>query len=379
MQPNRISSFRILLAITGIAFASLADAQGPTRGLSKAMQQVWSTKLGQLVREPPGWMKVGHHETGAVAFSPDNKVIAVTLAHGFRVAGSSEHDNTHLLLIDVQSPEASVRQFDLPGTCGVDLAWNQDGGALLVCGTLLRLADGAVCLVSSHAGPARYFRVNTGFWLDPEHVIRWSGTILDLACKEVGTWQLELHWRISAVAPSKGWIVVSHYEPGPKTVCEFGILDRASRQPFAGWERPKSLCGVNPIFALGTGALCNNLAGGDKQSLHCWAVNGAKEISIPKQLRDYRLNQAAASSTFVVADQWRYDRFDWLGLSPPLPRRRVVLDLRSGKELSSWKPRLQNSTSPSVEDWPYHCAVTSGGEYLAESGDAELDLYRIIQ
>jgi hypothetical protein len=63
--------------------------------------------------------------------------------------------------------------------------------------------------------------------------------------------------------------------------------------------------------------------------------------------------------------------------SPPLPRRRVVFDIRSGNWISSWKPRIQESRSPYIVDHPYHCALSTSGEFLAESGDGGLELYRL--
>ena len=65
--------------------------------------------------------------------------------------------------------------------------------------------------------------------------------------------------------------------------------------------------------------------------------------------------------------------------SPPFPRSRAVFDLRSQTWISSWKPRIQDSRSPYTTDHPYHCALSSSGEFLAESGDGSVTLYRFAQ
>jgi|SRR5579862_295197 len=375
MKTNKCRSITRLFAILLVAIAVLvfpgpknADGRSPSDG----RQQVWSTRIDRLVQEPPGWMAISHHQTEAIAISPDAKWLAITLAH--------VHDSKHVLIIDVLSPESNVRQFDLPVSCGVDLAWNQGGNALLVCGTLLRLTNGATCLVNGAPFPrvSRNFKV---FWWDAEHVILPSGEIHDLACKEVGSWQMGAGWRIGAVAISKGWVLLARMEGQvPNMVCILMIVDRASQNPVSGWPPQKSRCSANTMFAPGAEAVCFNLFEGGNRRLHCWPVNGGKEIALPRQVRGYNLNQAAASSAEIVVDKLEYGRFDgWLVLGPSAPGAlgRAVLDLRSGKVISSWKRSLQGSTTP--RDWQHPCALSSGGEYLAESGDDTLELYRLAQ
>jgi hypothetical protein len=133
---------------------------------------------------------------------------------------------------------------------------------------------------------------------------------------------------------------------------------------------------------VGAQALCFDV----DQNLHCRAIDGAKEIRVSKQARGYQLNQTAISSARVVADRWEYDHDPWWSLlltwwvpdpgSPPLPRSRAVFDLRSQTWISSWKPRIQDARSPYITDHPYHCALSSSGEFLAESGDGGVTLYR---
>jgi hypothetical protein len=145
------------------------------------------------------------------------------------------------------------------------------------------------------------------------------------------------------------------------------------------------------MLAVGAEAWCFSLHGQNitkNGKLHCRAINGGKEIPVPKQVRDYELTQAATSSARVVVEKWEYDRSSpwwtwpltwWVPYpgSPPLPRRRVVFDIRSGNWISSWKPRVQDSRSPYIVDHPYHCALSTSGDFLAESGDGGLELYRL--
>jgi hypothetical protein len=387
-----LSLIGALAAIAALAFLARSDVDGPIS--SDSMQQVWAARVDRLVKEPPGWTLPKGHETRAVAFSPDETRLALTVTHNEFISPGNVIFNTHLFVLDVSAPETNVRQFDLTGTCGVDLTWNESGDTMLVCGTLLRLADGASCAVnpapSSSPNPARYNSVNQAFWLDSTHVVRSTGEILDLACRPAGTWQLEPAWRIGAVAPSRGWLVLRHVEgfrpgatPEPRSLgplavnrCEYMVLETASHRALNGTPIRGAPCGEAVTLVAGADALCfpDDTAIATRK-LHCWEVSGGREIFLSEQARDYVINQSATSSARVVADKWEYARFAFE--KPPLPRRRAILDLRSGTWISSWKPRIQDSTSPDVKDWPYHCALSAHGELFAESGDGSLELYRI--
>jgi hypothetical protein len=332
-------------------------------------------------------MAVERHETRSVAFSPDERLIAVTLAHE---QSDSENYlvNTHLLLLSADNPQANVRQFDLTRNCGVDLTWNERGDAILVCGAIVRLSDGTSCVVNSppplFSSLWREFGPGRAFWLDSEHVVRSNGETLDARCKQVGAWKVEPNWPIAGVAASKGWVHLWHWQgPREKTVYQYSIVDVNSHQRLNGWPTPKmeSVGGLGDI-AAGAGAFCFSLYG----KLHCRLVVGGMDIPLPKRLRDYSFNTGANSSSRIVVEKesrhdpwWESLLWWWVPVPgyPVLPRRRVIVDLRSGSAIASWKARIQDSRSPHVEDWPYHCALSPTGEFLAESGDGVLELYRL--
>lgn len=319
-------------------------------------QPVWAIRLDRLVKEPHGWAEGARHETRAVAFSPDDKRIAVTLTHD---------SNTHLLVVEVDSPEATVRQFDLTSTCGVDLTWNERGDTILVCGTLLRLVDGASCAVN-RPSLSREFGPNRAYWLDSDHIVRGNGEIFDLNCQQAGDWHVPPAWRIEAVAASKGWALLRH-----NTSCLYSIMDSASHRALPGWpvRNPPGMCGLGTL-AVGAEAMCANVFTGNPR-LHCWLLNGAAEIVVPKQFRGYQMSQAVALSALVTADKWEHYHDPWWELlltwwvpvdAPVILRSRAVFNLRSGEVIASWKPRVQNTTSPHIEDWPYQCALSAHGE-----------------
>ncbi len=163
MKPSQLAIALLLsLCVTGVEGRSFSDTRLP----------VWSTLVTPLVKEPPGWTNEARNETRSLAFSPDDQRLAVAIAHDDVGFGRTLRQNAHVLIIDVHSPSANVRQFDLLDTCGSDLAWNASGNALLVCGRLLQPANGANCDASEvrfACGNPRGLQV---FWLNAEHVVR---------------------------------------------------------------------------------------------------------------------------------------------------------------------------------------------------------------
>jgi hypothetical protein len=340
---------------------------------------VWTIQVARHVKEPHGWTEYEHREIDDLAFSPDDQRLAVTITHNGPSSGKNMHSGMHVLVVDLRSPETNVQQFDLSDTCARGLAWSPTGNGLVVCGTVLRLADGASCDATALPPIVREDSQQKAFWLDCEHVIlSHDGEILDTACRHVDKWRLEPAWQIGAVAASKGWVLLEHTEKRHEDwLCEYSIVDRASHRALSGW--PIQRCGARMMLAAGAEALCFNVEGG---RLHCRAINGGKDIPVPKQARNYVMSQAATSSARVLIEKWEEYRIPWWeGVliwwlpypgGPPALHQRAVLDLHSGSWISSWKPRTQASM-----DHPYHCALSMSGEFLIESGDGALELYRL--
>ncbi len=368
--------------------SSRAEAQ-----TSQGRSEIWRVEIAHLLHEPPGWSVPDRHETRAVAFSPNAKRLAVTVQHVERNASTQLAFHAHLLILDVASPETDPDQFDLPDNCGVDLKWNSRGDALLVCGALLRLADRATCSAAEPIPLPRFSSLSREFgpyrawWLDSDYVVRPTGGVLDLHCERTDRWQTEQGWQIIETAPSQNWLLLRSAEGLPvPTTCRYSVVNRQSHQPLPGWPTGKSPCGSAVGIAAGAGMMCQTV----EQKLRCLTVNGGRDIAPPKQLLKYRLDQTSDSSARVVAQRWDYDHdpwWTWLLLpllwfgddpgGPALPKQAAILDLTTGKTLSSWKPKIQDSRSPHVEDWPFHLSLSSKGDLLAESGDGTLELFRV--
>jgi hypothetical protein len=357
----------ILAVLVPIAFAG------------SSLQQLWEVRLSEKLTEPAGWTAARGHPIIALAFSADGKRLAATMDSHYQ----DRVQKTHLLIVDVQSPQAAFRQFDLE-TCGKYLAWSPGGDALLVCGRILRLADGSSCdlLETPHQRVARELG-NIAFWFTSNRAIRANRTITDLSCQSVDTWPMEGNWFVGGTVPEKGWMLLR--QSLSRTVNgrtspfnDYAIADRDSHTLTSGMLLSAAYLDFNSIMAQGAAMFCSQLtpAGGYKSALHCWNLPEGQAIPLPSELSNYGITQASRSSPRVVAERMGYHAFT-LGEAAPELLGLMAVDLRSGKRSASLKPRPQQRSYSISGDRYFQHGLSPSGDLLAEGGDGSLRLYRL--
>jgi hypothetical protein len=382
---SRSWRFAVCLTLLSSEFVTLYGADRQNAGSS---QQMWIRQVGDLLREPSGWAALDRHDTAGLAFSPDDQWLALTVAHDEKVGERKWLYNTHLFVISAKSPETGVRQFDLTQTCGKEISWNVRGDAVLVCGVVLHLNDGATCQVNTAPPKLSSFPRTYGpggaWWLDADHVLRWNGEILDSDCRRTGRWLTGPNSRIGDVAGQR--VLLVHSEgTGSQMVCQYSVVDLASHELFSGWPTRKSPCTGQLHLVPGAEALCFSTWEG----LGCREWNGGKEIALPKLMRNYSLDQVSSSARIALL-RWEAERDPWwywllaplmlLGDypgGPALPKQEAVLDLRTLKVVFSRKARMQRSSTPYIVDWAYQMAVSGNGGFLAESGGGSVELNQL--
>jgi WD40 repeat protein len=370
-QPIRAG---ILAVLVPIAFAG------------SSLQQLWEVRLSEKLAEPAGWTAAIGHPIIALAFSPDGKRLAATMDSHYQ----DRVQKTHLLIVDVQSPQAAFRQFDLE-TCGKYLAWSPGGDALLVCGRILRLADGSSCdlLETPHQRAARELG-NVVFWFTSDRAIRANRTITDLSCQSVDTWPMEENWFVAGTVPEKGWMLLRQSLSGtvegrtfPFRDHDYAIADRDSHTLTSGMLLEAAFRDFNSrdfhsIMAQGAAMFCSQLtpAGGYKSALRCWNLPEGQVIPLPSELSNHGIVQAARSSPRVVAERMGNRTFT-LGEAAPELLGLMVVDLRSGKRIATLKPHSQQRRYSLSGDRYFQHALSPSGDLLAEGGDGSLRLYRL--
>jgi WD40 repeat protein len=341
-------------------------------------QKVWEVRLSERLTEPADWNASKGHPIIDLAFSPDGSKIAVTMDDHYQ----PRTWKTHLLIVDVKNPQAPFRQFDLE-TCGNDIAWSPDGGALLVCGRVLRLDRGSSC----DLGPGRNAAYpgilgSRGFWLSADHVILFDRTIADLLCRPVDKWSIAGDWRVEDTIPEKGWMLLRESVERTSAIgrtfrfADYAMADRDSHRLTSGLLVDAPARSVSTLMAPGAGAVCSSLVPAGRRVIHCWKLPGGEVIPLAPDLTGYLVTQASRFSPRVIAERWGSH---WWALLDEVGymASRVVLELPSGRQVASLKPRPQHRYFPANHDWYSKCALSPAGDLLAEGGDGSLRLYRL--
>jgi WD40 repeat protein len=342
-------------------------------------QKVWDVRLSDKLVEPPGWPAPKGHPIVELAFSPDGSKIAVTMDDHYQ----ARIWKTHLLIVDVQSPQAPFRQFDLE-TCGNDLIWSPDGGALLVCGRIVRLDDGSSCDLAPVRNAAyRGVLVSHSFWFSADRVILFNRTIADLSCRPVDKWTIAGDWYVEDTMPERGWMLLRESVTRPAangrtfSFPDYAIADRDLHRLTSSLLVQTAAWSSGTMMAPGAGAVCSSLAPVGRSALQCWKIPGGEVIPLPPNLTDYEVTQASRASPRVVAERWGshwwllYDEVGHMA-------SRIVMELPSGRQIAPLKPRPQREGSlPFVENRYFKCALSPDGDLLAEGGDGSLRLYRL--
>jgi hypothetical protein len=182
--------------------------------------------------------------------------------------------------------------------------------------------------------------------------------------------------------PEKGWMLLSESVKRASVsgrtflFSDYAMADRDSHRLTSGLLVQAAAWSPNTMIVPGAGAVCSSLVPEGRSVLHCWKLPGGEAIPIAPGLTDYRVTQAARLSPRVIAERWGshwWDLFDETGYMAS----RIVLELPSGRQVASLRPRPQHGYFPANHDWYFRCALSPAGDFLAEGGDGTLRLYRL--
>jgi WD40 repeat protein len=324
------------------------------------MEKVWEVRIGR-----------GGQIT-TLAFSPDGKQLAVAAGARSRTRGGQAP--TQVLLLNPENPGDQSKRFDV-APCASPLTWAPSGGALLVCDTIVKIADGSSC--DSHPPDLR--DVNGGLspavWIDPRHLLQLSA-LFDTDCARSGSWApvskgTPGKWGIADTAPDRGWALIwRRVGVRPNESDAYSVEDIRSRELIG---KPVSLTAQflpKAIFVPGERAWC----GWTERRPRCWSVESGKEIHLSSALGGLEFKSAAALSPRAIVEHWGISHGFLSDLFPATLKRRAVYDFSSQAIVASWEivPHTLDLTQE-----PDSCAISPDGQFVAESGDGVVRLYRL--
>jgi hypothetical protein len=332
------------------------------------LRKLWEFNAGRFGAESSG-EALG---VFSLSFSPDGRRIAAVVGKAW--------DQQYLLLMDAADPRSKTVRIDVNPTIwesdiggSINLPWSPSGDYLLLGRHLLQVDRAATCEL-----PTSDFLFLSDRQLVGRSAAQRKLGLYSVDCKSIREWP-ESNDVLFDSSPERGLICVRHdtYGAGTQehTVSIIEVpASRVVRQvPWA----------IRVRFADSGTAICGVDGTEWHRTAACRNVDTGAELAATKGWTNLDLRAASRSQRVVLSDSGRrLDFIDLVWTNGPL-KRRVVWDIRTGKELLSWRPMSQKillGNRPydrSPQSQPYRFAISPNGDFVVEGGAGTISLYKI--
>ncbi len=337
------------------------------------MRKVWELRFSDLteskISDPTAFVS-------AVSFSPDGRYLAATV-WGDQARGRK---TPFLVMVDLTNPRTAVRSFKVEGPAAAEdgdspptMSWSPDGGAVAVP-AIVQTGRGTGCILA-HTLRAVFYdidRVASGQASYPKSTIQFFDSI----CGPMGTWEIDGKWRLSDASAERHLLTLSDDIPRQTQIL---VADPGEKSVIRRWAL-QNVDGAWPLFADRGRAVCALDGTGKNGVAHCWDVDSGEQIARTKTGNLHWPMKTALNARRAVLSDYGW-RIYAEGLESEIGslKQRVVWDFGTGKEITSWKPRSQFSTSSGSEVKEFNkFAISPSGDSIAEGGNGALTLYRVV-
>jgi len=338
------------------------------------LRKVWEVDLGKAISAKDG---IAEFPVFALRFSPDGRKLAVI----GDVYQTGKERKSRLLVMDVDHPSASVRQFEVgfgivegEGGRGLQLnfGWSTSGAAIYAAGRVIHLASGTTCELPHERGVFIGDDVAISMWSGPPPVYSSTQvTFFNQDCEERAMWDVPENWRITDVSLDRGLLSVVRQATTNPPRSESVIVDPLARKVLQRWpyiaggvwefaDSGKVVCQGGNLLQVRAAAGCRNVDTGNE-------IGGTLKTNWVEPIA------TAARATRIIFSDYR----PWIiqftdGLNATF-KGRVVWDFETGKELVSWRPESETYTNvfkPTEKiTEPFRFAMSPDGQYIAEGGN----------
>lgn len=335
-----------------------------------------------------------------IRFSPDETKVAL----GFGPRWNFDPRPRHILVVAVDQPQAPLREFEMntrghPLPSEGNIMWSPSGTFLVTrtrAPVILRLDGKPTCSFPEESEFGGFLRGDSMvIYFRDEAEIR----ILGPDCSLIDGWKLNGPADVLDSSPEQDLLAIQTYlKPSEHSTIELVAARNHEVKQRWIWDTLSTFHG-GFVFSDQGKLVCsaNSRAGKQAPDAACWDIRtGAKIAENDKVAVDWEGIAGAGGDLLAITDS-KYISHQgklWVFLDMnndySVPQRRLLWDIRTGKEIASWGELTmpwgglqqkelwgRDLKDASTITTPFVLSLSPTGKYVAEGGSASVSVYSV--
>jgi hypothetical protein len=333
-----------------------------------------------------------------IRLSPDETKVAI----GFGPSWNFDRRARHVVVVAVEQPRTALREFELnftsPWASGNSIVWSPSGTILVArtqTPTMFRLGPEAPCEFPKESEFG-------GFLSEDRMVLFRRGSrqgkaeirILRSDCSLADSWETATGPAdVLDTSPEQDLVAIINFqEPPASSAVELVAPNRHEVKQRWIWDSGNAFSGG--FLFLNQGRLvCSTNPHREKPlpDVVCWdSQTGAKTAENDK-VGIYLLGIESAGGDLLAITDYKYISLPWkslwefldMGSEAVVPRRRLIWDIRTGKEIAGWELLQQKELwgkdlkSARTIKTNFVLSLSPTGKYIAEGGSGSVSVYTV--
>jgi len=350
-------------------------------------RKLWDLDLSKIT-------KYAAEQVWGIRFSPDETKVAI----GFGPRWNFDASPRHIVVLQVDQPQTVLRDFKVntrgsPWPFGNSIIWSTSGAILVARdepqGTL-RLDGKAPCVFpedSRFGGFLSGDRVVISLRAPESKITQAEIRILNPDCSLADSWKADAG--VKDTSPEQDLIAIAPF-PKPPESPVIELVDPLTHAVKQSW---KGLFAGDLVFSDQGRLLCAAMRRMSKPplpDLACWDTQtGAKTVENQEVALDMWGPALSAGGNLLAMTDYKYVSRDgsfWQVLDMSsywVPKRSLIWNVRTGKEVASWGAHQQKEilgsdlNSARTKKTDFVLSLSPTGKYVAEGGSGSVSVFAV--
>lgn len=328
-----------------------------------------------------------HHQTDmtsqvwGIRLSPDETKVAV----GFGPSGNLDPRPRHVVVVAIERPQTALHEFELNITgafwrSGNSIVWSPSGTILVArtqTPTMFRLGTEVPCVFPRES--------EFGGFLNEDRMvihIRGSGPtneirILKSDCSLADSWKIDGIVRVLDTSPEQDLLAIATFPNPPEHLALELVVSRTHDVKQRRMWDAGTIAGSGTFFSDEGRLVCgvNPRKGKPLPGAACWDTKtGAKTVENDKVGID---GVESTGGDLLAITDYKYISLPWwmtfwtfrdTGGNYSVPQRRLIWNVRTGKDVASWGTTTKTN---------FVLSLSPTGKYVAEGGSGSVSVYAV--